>query len=65
MDYIRKPQLPTQDFLSFRMSKGLLTGPCFGPGFYNPKALRLKIAPKPHIIWSLGPKTLKHESLEP
>ena len=27
--------------------------------------LRLKITPKPYIILSLGPKTLKPESLEP
>ena len=27
--------------------------------------LRLKIAPKPYIVWSLGPKALKYESLEP
>ena len=27
--------------------------------------LRLKIAQKPFIILSLGPKALKHESLEP
>ena len=27
--------------------------------------LRLKMAQKPYIIWSLGPKALKYESLEP
>ena len=27
--------------------------------------LRLKMAQKPYIIWSLGPKALKSESLEP
>ena len=27
--------------------------------------LRLKIAPKPFLVWSLGPKALKCESLEP
>ena len=27
--------------------------------------LRLKIAQKSNIIWSLGPKALKYESLEP
>ena len=27
--------------------------------------LWLKIDQKPYMIWSLGPKTLKHESLEP
>ena len=27
--------------------------------------LRLKIAQKPYIVWSLGPKALKYESLEP
>ena len=27
--------------------------------------LRLKIAQKPHIVWSLGPIALKYESLEP
>ena len=27
--------------------------------------LRLKIAQKPFVIWSLGPKTSKYESLEP
>ena len=27
--------------------------------------LRLKIDQKPCIIWSLGPKTLKHEDSEP
>ena len=31
----------------------------------TPKALRLKIAQKPYIVWSLGPKALKDESLEP
>ena len=29
------------------------------------KTLRLKIAQKPYIAWSLGPKALKYESLEP
>ena len=29
-----------------------------------PLTLRLKIAQKPNIIWSLGPKDLKYESLE-
>ena len=28
-------------------------------------SLRLKIAQKPYIVWSLGPKALKYESLEP
>ena len=28
-------------------------------------ALRLKIAPKPYVVWSLGPKALTYESLEP
>ena len=28
-------------------------------------ALRLRIAQKPSIVWSLGPKTLYYESLEP
>ena len=27
--------------------------------------LRLKIAQKPYIVWSLDPKALKYESLEP
>ena len=27
--------------------------------------LRLKIAQKPYIVWSLGSKALKYESLEP
>ena len=27
--------------------------------------LRLKMAQKPYIIWSLGPKTFEYESLEP
>ena len=27
--------------------------------------LRLKIAQKSYIVWSLGPKALKYESLEP
>ena len=27
--------------------------------------LRLKMAQKPYMIWSLGPKALKYESLEP
>ena len=27
--------------------------------------LRLKIAQKPYVVWSLGPKALKYESLEP
>ena len=27
--------------------------------------LRLKIAQKPYTVWSLGPKALKYESLEP
>ena len=27
--------------------------------------LRFKIAQKPYIIWPLGPKTLKSETLEP
>ena len=27
--------------------------------------LRLKIAQKPYIVWSLGPKALTYESLEP
>ena len=27
--------------------------------------LRLKVAQKPYIVWSLGPKALKYESLEP
>ena len=27
--------------------------------------LRLKIAQKPYIVWSLGPKAFKYESLEP
>ena len=27
--------------------------------------LRLKIAQKPYIVWSLGPEALKYESLEP
>ena len=31
----------------------------------RPLTLRLKIAQKPHIVWSLGPKALKYESLEP
>ena len=28
-------------------------------------SLRLKIAQKPYVVWSLGPKALKDESLEP
>ena len=32
---------------------------------YHILSLRLKIAQKPHIVWSLGPKALKYESLEP
>ena len=28
-------------------------------------ALRLKIAQKPRIVWSLGPKASKYQSLEP
>ena len=31
----------------------------------NSLTLRLKIAQKPYVVWSLGPKALKHESLEP
>ena len=27
--------------------------------------LRLKVAQKPYIVWSLGPKALRYESLEP
>ena len=27
--------------------------------------LRLKIAQKPYVMWSLGPRSLKYESLEP
>ena len=27
--------------------------------------LRLKIAKRPYIVWSLGPKALRYESLEP
>ena len=27
--------------------------------------LRLKIAQRPYVVWSLGPKALKYESLEP
>ena len=27
--------------------------------------LRLRIAQKPYIVWSLGPKALEHEFLEP
>ena len=30
-----------------------------------PCTLRLKIAQKPYIVWSLDPKALKYESLEP
>ena len=29
------------------------------------ETLRLKIAQKPYIVWSLGPKASKYESLEP
>ena len=28
-------------------------------------ALRLKIAQKPYVIWSLGPQAFKYEALEP
>ena len=28
-------------------------------------ALGLETAPKPYMMWSLGPKALKYESLEP
>ena len=31
---------------------------------YPSPTLKLKIAQKPHIIWSLGPKTLKYDSFE-
>ena len=31
----------------------------------NCATLRLKIAQKPYIVWSLGPKALNYESLEP
>ena len=42
----------------------MLLGPFLGtPG--NPEPRRLKMAQKPFIIWSLGLKALKHESLEP
>ena len=45
---------------------GLLGFTAFGSwgsgASYNPKA---KIAPKPSIVWSLGPNALKSESLEP
>ena len=37
-------------------------------GFYialHSLTLRLKMAQKPYIIWSLGPEALKYESLEP
>ena len=41
-----------------KASSKLLGGSCLsGPG--------LKIAQKPYIVWSLGPKALKYESLEP
>ena len=32
---------------------------------YRTLSLRLETAQKPHMIWSLGPKALKYESLEP
>ena len=31
----------------------------------EPLTLRLKLAQKPCIVWSLGPKALKYVSLEP
>ena len=33
--------------------------------YIEPRALRLKIAQKPYIVWSLGSKALHYESLEP
>ena len=29
------------------------------------QTLRLKIAQKPYVVWSLDPKALEYESLEP
>ena len=29
------------------------------------RTLRLKIAQKPYIVWSLGPKAFRYQSLEP
>ena len=38
----------------------------YNANIYPPtKALRLKIAQRPYIVWSLGPKALHYESLEP
>ena len=31
----------------------------------SPEALGIKIAQKPYIVWSLGPKALTYESLGP
>ena len=39
-------------------------GCCMG-ALHNSVTLRLKIAQKLYIVWSLGPKALKYECLEP
>ena len=49
--------------------EGVLQGSCFN-GFFTGSftgsfTLRLKIAQQPYIVWSLGPKAFKYESLEP
>ena len=64
---------------SVKVSTGLCTGVpfrCVGksslmlsenisPFVLHPNPTRLKTAQRPYTVWSLGPKALKYESLEP
>ena len=55
---------------SFTMAQHTVSLPWVSDSWYwdwnfETSTLRLKLAKKPHIIRSLGPKALKYESLEP